>query len=48
MEKTGLLNDTVVVLVSDHGLHICGYGLALQAEDMKIELNLPALMVRLP
>ena len=42
------LDDTIVILVSDHGWHMKSIFHLLKLEITKVEINLPALFIMLP
>jgi arylsulfatase A-like enzyme len=46
LDSGGYLDDTVVILISDHGMHI--FMVSLRTENFYTERNLPGLMMRLP
>lgn len=47
-EKSFLEQNTAIIFLSDHGLHMNGFGNALNLDDLIIELNLPSLFILLP
>ena len=47
LELNGHLSDSVVILQSDHGLHMQGLFYVLGLEIFKIELSLPSLFILL-
>eukprot|EP00828_Plagiopyla_frontata_P043198 TRINITY_DN6675_c0_g1_i1.p1 TRINITY_DN6675_c0_g1~~TRINITY_DN6675_c0_g1_i1.p1 ORF type:complete len:256 (-),score=31.13 TRINITY_DN6675_c0_g1_i1:57-824(-) len=49
MEAQGLLDDTIVILLADHGDHMNGlYRFALQLKDCLSEISLPMFYLNLP
>lgn len=48
LEKQSLLEDTTVVVFSDHGLHMHGILKLLSPESVNLEMLLPGMMVSLP
>ncbi|KAL4482506.1 hypothetical protein ABPG72_001482 [Tetrahymena utriculariae] len=48
MTDEGLLKDTTVILLSDHGLHMQGIFYLLQLKNVFIEINLPGLFINIP
>jgi len=48
LEKDGMLEDTSIVLYSDHGLHMHGLFYFLQYEVVNIEIALPTLFLTMP
>ena len=48
IEGQGLLEDTVVILFSDHGYHIWTFYKILNMGNFFIEINLPTLMINIP
>jgi len=47
-EKSFETKNTAIIFLSDHGLHMNGFGNALNLDDLIIELNLPSLFILLP
>ena len=47
-EKSFIDNDTTLIFMSDHGLHMNGFGHALDLDDIITELTIPSLFVLLP
>jgi membrane-anchored protein YejM (alkaline phosphatase superfamily) len=46
--KSGVMNNTAVVVMSDHGLHMHGVYRILDFEIVKLEISLPMLFIKLP
>lgn len=47
-EKNFIEKDTTLIFMSDHGLHMNGFGHALELDDIITELTVPSLFVLLP
>jgi len=47
-EKDFKEKNTAIVFLSDHGLHMNGFGNALNLDDLIVELTLPSLFILLP
>jgi len=48
MSMSGYLEDTAVIMMSDHGLHMHGMFYFLNLENVHTEVNLPGLFIHLP
>ena len=49
MENEGMLKDTIVLFLADHGDHMNGlYRFALQLKDCLAEISLPMLYMNMP
>ena len=49
MEREGLLEDTVIILLADHGDHMQGlYRFVFQLKDCLSEISLPMFFLNLP
>ena len=48
LEQRKMLEDTVVVLISDHGLHMSSLLKLFQVANERIEITLPGLLISLP
>lgn len=47
-QSEGLLKDTTIMLISDHGLHMSGAFTVFDIEEVKMERSLPALFISMP
>jgi arylsulfatase A-like enzyme len=48
MTEEGLLDDTVVILFSDHGFHMFPLSFLLGLDSVEKEKNMPGLFINLP
>ena len=49
MEKENLLNDTIILLIADHGEHMNGlYRFFLKLKECIIDISLPMLYISFP
>ena len=48
MEENGDLNETIVILYSDHGLHMRGLSYLFNFDGVKNEIYNPALLISFP